>query len=62
MRMLRFGGPGFASSDPGCTPMHHLASHAVVASHIEWGQRGMDVGPGPVLLSKKKKKRRVGRC
>ena len=32
---LYFGGPGFASLDPGRRPMHHSSSHTEMASHIQ---------------------------
>ena len=37
--MLRFCGPQFAGSDPGCGPTHHSSRHAVVASHIQNRER-----------------------
>ena len=54
VHMLRCGGPGFTSWDPGRALAHHLASHAVAASHIKWRKMGTDISPGPVFLSRKR--------
>ena len=35
VHVLCFNSPGFASSNPGRRPMHHLSSQAVTASHRE---------------------------
>ena len=35
IHVLRFGGLGFTSLDPGHGPTSHSSSHAVAASHIE---------------------------
>ena len=52
-------GLGFAGSDPGRALTRHLSGHGMVTSHIEWRKMCMDVSPGPVFLSKR---RRSVRC
>ena len=58
---LHFSGPGLASGDLRCGPMHSSSGHAVAGiSHIKQRKMGTDVSSGPVFLSKK---RRIGgRC
>ena len=58
VRVLYFGVPGFAGSDPGRGPMHHSLGHAVVASHMQSeGRLAQMLAQGQSSYKKKRKRK-----
>ena len=67
MHALCFVGPGFVGLGPGCGPIHHSPSHAVVASHIKIEEGWHRCQPRANIPYQKKKRKEqnvaeVGPC